>query len=88
MSPDEKCSDDDTWFVYSRSAVKITATPVNGKGWSAFVACVAFTIFVGIAVSRWAFTFHPLLAGLALAAVIVIGVLLIIRLVIAKGRLA
>jgi len=86
MSPNEQRPDHNAWFVYSRRAGKFTAMPVSGKGWLAFVACLALTIFFGWAASRWASAIHPLLGFLALAAVIVIGVMLILRLAIAKGR--
>lgn len=86
MHPNEKPHARDAWFVYSRRAGKFTAMPVNGRGWLAFIACLALVLFVGLAAVRWAGTLHPVLGFLALAAVIVVGVLLIFRLTIAKGR--
>ena len=85
MDRHEKAPPRDPWFVYSRRAGKVSAIPVNGRGWLAFAACLVLTITVGWASSSWAATLHPVLGFLALGAVIVIGVLLIVRLAVAKG---
>ncbi|MBZ6383073.1 hypothetical protein [Sphingomonas sanguinis] len=74
------------WFVYSRRAGKISAHPVSFQGWIALLVCILLVGLAGWAVSSWASAIHPILGFFALAAVIVIGVLLTIRLAIAKGR--
>ncbi|WP_294324119.1 hypothetical protein [uncultured Sphingomonas sp.] len=86
MHPNEKPRARDTWFVYSRKPGKITAMPVNGKGWLGFIACLALVLFVGLATARWAGALHPVFGTLALAAVNIVGILPIIRLAIVKGR--
>lgn len=78
--------DRDPWFIFSRRPGKIHARPANAKGWIALAGCVAVTVLVGQLASRWALGFHPVLGLIVLMAVITIGVLLTVRLAIAKGR--
>ena len=78
--------DRDAWFIFSRRPGKISAKPANAKGWVALTGCVAVTLLVGQLTSRWALGLHPILSFIVLMAVITVGVLLTVRLAIAKGR--
>jgi antibiotic biosynthesis monooxygenase (ABM) superfamily enzyme len=76
----------DHWFVYSRTAGRITAAPANWKGWLVLVLGIGLTAASGFAVMRLNEGLHPLLRVLMLSAVILAGVLLLVRLAMAKGR--
>jgi hypothetical protein len=77
---------DRSWFVYSRTAGRITAAPASWQGWAAFAACIAANVAVGYAVMRLTLDLHPLLRVLLLSAVLVAGILLTVKLMQAKGR--
>lgn|GEM_PF-6775011 len=76
----------DDWFIYSRSAGRVTAIPANGKGWAAFLLLLTATITLGYIVIVMASGLHLGVRLVALSVVIVGGVLAILRLAIAKGR--
>ncbi len=76
----------DVWFIYSRRPGKISATPVSAMGWAALAGCVSATLILGMAVGGWAAAIHPIFGFLALMSVTTIGVLLTVRLAIAKGK--
>ena len=74
------------WFVYTRTAGRITATPANWVGWAVLLGSIALISAVGFGVMTLLPEVHPLLRVAALSAVILAGLLLILRLVLAKGR--
>lgn len=76
------------WFVYTRTAGRISAAPVNWKGWLALIVTLGMTTTSGIFVSSLAVTWGPFAHLVALAMVILTGLLLIFRLVLAKGKAA
>jgi predicted lipid-binding transport protein (Tim44 family) len=78
--------DDDPWFVYRRTASRIRAAPANWKGWAVLAGGIAATVVLGWGAMQLTQGMHPLLQGLALTAAIAVGVLLILRVVLAKGR--
>ncbi|MFD1949410.1 hypothetical protein ACFSGX_01350 [Sphingomonas arantia] len=77
---------DDTWFVYSRSAGRISAAPVNAKGWVAFFVSVCGTVVAGLVLARYGFSLHPVVGVVLLTATILVGTGLTIGLAVAKGR--
>ena len=78
----------DDWFVYSRTAGRITAAPANWKGWSALILLILATIALAYGAMLLTVEAHPILRFVALSAVILGGVLTIVRLAIRKGRKA
>lgn len=86
MQPEPKQSKNDAWFVYSRRAGKITAAPVNAKGWATLAACLTIIIVASWAVAGLAFEVHPALAWAGLFVVIAGGVLITVKIAMAKGR--
>jgi hypothetical protein len=78
--------EDDPWFVYIRRPGKISAAPANVKGWIALIACITITTCVGVAISAATATLHPVVIVLGLTGTILVGVLLTIKLAVAKGR--
>lgn len=78
--------DRDPWFIFVRRPGKVSAKPANAKGWVALSGCVAVTVLVGLIASRSALGLHPVLGFIVLMAVITVGVLLTVRLMMAKGR--
>jgi uncharacterized membrane-anchored protein len=77
---------DEAWFVYRRTAGRITAMPANWKGWTAFVAAIAVNIAVAYALMALTAGLDPLLRLALLIPAIGGGVWLIARLAVAKGR--
>jgi membrane protein implicated in regulation of membrane protease activity len=82
--PDRKR--DDAWFVYERRVGEIRAEPADARGWFALVGAILGTTALALGVFFALFHRSPLLAGLAMGAVIVAGVLGTIWLAVAKGR--
>ncbi|PZO79271.1 MAG: hypothetical protein DI629_10095 [Mesorhizobium amorphae] len=76
----------EAWFVYERRVGEISAQPANAKGWLALIGCIGATIGGALAVFFAFFPRSPLVAGLAMAAVITGGVGGTIWLAVAKGR--
>lgn len=76
----------DAWFVYKRAPGSITAKPLNGKGYAAFLSILLSTIVLGTGLVWFNRDRHPLLLLLILASVISCGVILILALAIWKGR--
>lgn len=74
------------WFVYERRVGEITAQPANAKGWIALIGCILATIAAALITFFALFSASPLVAGLAMGAVITAGVLGTIWLSVAKGR--
>ncbi len=83
---DEARHPDQAWFVYTQTAGRITAMPVNWKGWAAFFAAVAANILVAYLLMAVTAGLHPLLRLALLIPAIGGGVWLIARLAVAKGR--
>ena len=76
----------DAWFIYSRSAGRISAGPANVKGWLALLMLIITTVALGHGVMLLTSSLHPFLRLLALSAVVLAGVLPIVRLALLKGR--
>lgn len=74
------------WLIYSRQPGKISAAPANAKGWVALAGCIVIIVPVGRVTSCCALQLHPVFGFFMLMAVIIFGVLLTIRLAIAKGK--
>jgi hypothetical protein len=74
------------WFVYTRTAGRITAAPANWKGWAVLLGGIAAVGALGFGAMRLGGEIHPILGVTALSVVIVAGVLLIVRIALAKGR--
>ena len=51
---------EEAWFVYTRTAGRITALPANWKGWAAFIAAVAANILAAYAVMAVTADIQPL----------------------------
>ena len=77
---------DDHWFNYTRTAGRITAAPANWKGWAVLLAGTALIVALGMGSMTLMRDLHPLLRVAGLSLVIVAGVLLIVRIALAKGR--
>lgn len=77
---------DEAWFVYKRTADRITAMPVNWKGWAACIGALAANIAFAYALMALTADFHPLVRLALLIPAIGGGVWLIARLAVAKGR--
>ncbi|WP_076068901.1 hypothetical protein [Sphingomonas montana] len=77
---------DDTWFVCSRSAGRVSAAPVNAKGWVVFFLSVCGAIVAGLILARYGFSLHPVVGVVLLIATILIGAGLTIGLAVVKGR--
>jgi predicted lipid-binding transport protein (Tim44 family) len=76
----------DQWFTYTRTAGRITAAPANWKGWAVLLGGIAAIIALGMGAMRLMRDLHPLLQVAGLSLVIVAGVVLIVRVALAKGR--
>ncbi|HEY7810203.1 MAG TPA: hypothetical protein VIA98_07475 [Allosphingosinicella sp.] len=74
------------WFVYTRTAGRITAVPANGTGWAVLIGAIVLIVGAGLGLMLLLPDVHPLLRVAALSVVILSGLLLIMRLVLAKGR--
>ncbi|HEX9953824.1 MAG TPA: hypothetical protein VGB48_01235 [Allosphingosinicella sp.] len=74
------------WFVYTRTAGRITAVPANGIGWAVLLGSIVLISAAGFGIMALLPEVHPLLRVAALSVVILAGLLLIFRLVLAKGR--
>ena len=78
--------DQDHWFNYTRTAGRITAAPANWKGWLVLLGGIALIAVLGRVAMSLIGDVHPLLSVAGLSAVIVTGVVLIVRIAVAKGR--
>jgi ABC-type nickel/cobalt efflux system permease component RcnA len=76
----------DHWFHYTRTAGRVTAAPANWKGWVALLGGIAVVAALGMGAMSLMHDTHPLLRVAGLSLVIVTGVLLIVRIALAKGR--
>jgi hypothetical protein len=76
----------DHWFNYTRTTGRITAAPANWKGWVVLLGGIALIIALGMGAMSLMHDTHPLLRVAALSVVIVSGVVLIVRIALAKGR--
>jgi predicted lipid-binding transport protein (Tim44 family) len=76
----------DHWFVYTRTAGRITAAPANWKGWLVLLGGIALISAAGMGAMFLMRDMHPLLRLAGLSVVIVTGVVLIVRIALAKGR--
>ncbi|WP_298196271.1 hypothetical protein [Novosphingobium sp.] len=76
------------WFVYSRSAGRFSAAPLNWKGWAALIVTLGVTIAGGRIVSSFVVRWGPIAHLVGLAAMILSGGFVIVRLVLAKGKAA
>jgi hypothetical protein len=74
------------WFVYTRTAGRITATPANWKGWLALLIGLSLTVTCGWLLMWISLDRHPILRFLALSFTILAGVFLLIRLALSKGK--
>lgn len=79
-------AEQDPWFTYTRTAGRITAAPANWKGWAVLIGGIGIVALLGYAAMRFAGPIHPLLGAAGLSVVIVAGVLVIVRIALAKGR--
>ena len=76
----------DHWFNYTRTAGRITAAPANWKGWAVLVGGIALIAAAGTGAMTLMRDLHPLLQVAGLSLVIVTGVVVIVRVALAKGR--
>jgi hypothetical protein len=76
----------DHWFNYTRTAGRITAAPANWKGWAALLGGIALITVLAMGAMALMRDSHPLLRLVGLSFVIAAGVLLIVRIALAKGR--
>ena len=77
---------EDPWFNYTRTAGRITAAPANWKGWAILLGGIALIALLGRGAMFLMRDVHPLLRVAGLSMVIVTGVVLIVRIALAKGR--
>jgi uncharacterized protein with LGFP repeats len=77
---------EDPWFLYTRTAGRITAAPANWKGWAVLLGSIAVLTVLGYGAMSSMRDLHPLLRVAGLSVLIVAGVLLIVRVALAKGR--
>ena len=76
----------DHWFVYTRTAARITAVPANWKGWAVLLGGIVLITAMSTVLMSLMRDLHPLLGVAGLCLVILPGVLLIARIAVAKGR--
>lgn len=80
-------ANDRPWFVYQRTAGRMTGRPASWKGWLAMAASLTLPVLMGtpliVTLIRAG---HPVLGGLALVTVLLFGLLLLFRLMLAKGH--
>lgn len=76
----------DIWFLYSRRPGKISASPANARGWLVLAICLAVIVSIGVVAANWMRSLHPILGVVAPLIVIVAGVLLTLKIAVAKGR--
>jgi hypothetical protein len=76
----------EAWFRYTRTAGRLTAAPVNLKGWLVLLAAILFPLLVTLAFAPAAMRVHPLLFAAVLVASIGASFFLLIRILVAKGR--
>ena len=76
----------DPWFIYRRENGRFRAMPANWQGWSFFIAVLACTVVLSLAMARMTAGFPFAVRFVALAAVILIGVAAICLVTVRKGR--
>ena len=76
----------DHWFNYTRTAGRITAAPANWKGWAVLVGGIALIAAAGTGAMTLMRDLHSLLRVAGLSLVIVTGVVVIVRVALAKDR--
>jgi hypothetical protein len=75
------------WFVYQRTVGRISGRPSHWKGWLALMGTIIMIGVAGTAWMRWLITAgRPIVAGVGLGAMILLGVAGLIRLMLAKGE--
>ena len=79
---------EDHWFEYTRTAGRFSAAPLNWKGWAALIVTLGVTIASGMVLGSLAAKWGPIAHFITLVAVILAGTLLIVRLVLTKGKAA
>ena len=79
--------DGDPWFVYQRTAGRITGRPANLKGWLALAGTILLIpLLAAPAMGLLIRAGHPILGALALAAILLAGLALLLRVMLAKGK--
>ena len=78
--------EDEVWFRYTRTAGRISAVPVNAKGWAVLVAAIVLPVLVTLASAPALTAVHPLLFVVVLALCLGLSFWILFRLVLAKGR--
>jgi hypothetical protein len=78
---------EDPWFVYQRTAGRITARPVNAKGWLALLALIALPPVIVLTLGGLVMAVHPLLFAALLVVSLGSALWLLFRLMRRKGRL-
>jgi hypothetical protein len=74
------------WFSYARTAGRITAKPANWRGWVALSIALAVNLIFVLIVWAAAATIHPLAGPASLFVSLPLGLLMILKMVLAKGR--
>lgn len=74
------------WFEYAVTVGRFTAWPIHPLGWLALMACVAVPIVLGLAVVRPLLRINLFLGVGCMVATTLLPLLLLTRLVVAKGR--
>jgi hypothetical protein len=77
----------DPWFVYQRTAGRITGRPANLKGWLLFIGTiVAIPALAAPTMGLLLRAGHPVLGAIALAGILLTGLFLLVRMILAKGK--
>lgn len=76
----------DSWFVYQRTAGRITARPTGPKGWVVLLALIACPVLIVLLLGGKAMAVHPLVFAALLIVSLSLSLWLLFRLVRAKGR--
>ena len=77
----------DPWFIYQRTAGRITGRPANLKGWVFFAGTlIAVPALAAPIMGLLIRAGHPIIGSLALAAILLTGFYLLFRVMLAKGK--
>lgn len=74
------------WFSYAKSHGRITAKPANWRGWVALMIALAINLLFVLMVWSAAATIHPMAGPVSLFLSLPLGLLLILKMVLAKGQ--
>lgn len=82
----EQDGQEQAWFVYAKGPMRFSAMPINVRGWLALLVCgtaiaMCSRFLIGLAAPS-----DPMLGFVILFGTVATGVVLVCRLIVAKGR--